>query len=277
MLNTYQYKKLTWIDLQAPTPNEVREVVDKYKIQPLIAEELITPNVKPKVDIYPEHIYLILHFPTFKRNDGLSDGSAQEIDFIIGKDFIITAHDKEIEPLRIFAKSFEINSILDKRQIGEHAGYIFYYMMRAIYNSLHDELEYTHSSLNAAEHKIFHGEEKNMVFRLSEINRDVLIFRESLNLHKEVLTSFEAAGKRFFSFDDKFDYYLRDIVGEFYKVQNSTQNCKDYLEELRRTNDSLLSTKQNEVSDQNPKQHNDNNNKAVTWVVTPACHRAVCH
>ena len=40
----------------------------------------------------------------------------------------------------------------------------------------------------------------------------------SLNLHKEVLTSFEAAGKRFFSFDDKFDYYLRDIVGEFFCI-----------------------------------------------------------
>ena len=84
-----------------------------------------------------------------------------------------------------------------------------------------------------------------MVFKLSEINRNILFFKEALNLHLEVLTSFENAGKKFFG--EEFDYYLRDITGEFYKVQNTTQNIKDFLEELRRTNDSLLSTKQGEI------------------------------
>ncbi len=245
MINKYQFRKLTWIDVETPTATEVRQLVDDHGIAPLVAEELLVPNMKPKVDVYPNHLYLILRFPSFKKNDGVDPEDSQEIDFVIGKNFIITAHYDHIEQLALFSKMFEVNSILDRSPIGDHAGFIFYYMIKNIYHHLLEDLEYARSSLLAAEKKVFHGEEKQMVFKLSEINRDVLFFKEALNLHLEVLTSFENAGKKFFG--EEFDYYLRDIIGEFYKVQNATQNIKDFLEELRRTNDSLLATKQGEI------------------------------
>jgi len=229
MINKYKFRKLTWIDVESPTPEEIRKLVDEHGIAPLVAEELLVPNMKPKVDVYPNHLYLILRFPSLKKNDGIDPEDSQEIDFVIGKNFIITAHYDHIE----------------RSPIGDHAGFIFYYMIKNIYHHLLEDLEYARSTLLSAEKKVFHGEEKQMVFKLSEINRDILFFKEALNLHLEVLTSFENAGKKFFG--EEFDYYLRDIIGEFYKVQNATQNIKDFLEELRRTNDSLLSTKQNEV------------------------------
>jgi magnesium transporter len=244
MIHKYQYKKLTWIDLESPTSNEVREIMNEYNVQPLVAEEMLLPTLKPKVDVYPNNIYLILHFPTLKKNTGDEDHN-QEIDFVIGKDFIITAHYDAIDPLHNFSKVFEVNSILDRSEMGEHAGYIFYYMLRHIYHQLMDDLESIRASLTAAEDKIFHGEEKKMVFKLSYINRDLLAFKDAINLHKEVLNSFEIAATKFFGKD--FDYHLRDLIGEYYKVQNEVQNSKDFLEELRRTNDSLLSTKQNET------------------------------
>jgi magnesium transporter len=244
MVNKYEYKKLTWIDLSSPTTNEVRELMGQYDIQPLVAEELLMPTLKPKVDVYHNNLYLILHFPSLKKDDADPDHN-QEIDFVIGKNFIITSHFDIIEPLNTFSKMFEVNSILDRSNMGDHAGFIFYYMIKNIYRKLLDDLESIRSSLSEAENKIFHGEEKQMVFRLSEVNRDILTFKEAINLHKEVLSSFEIAGKRFFGAD--FEYHLRDIIGEYYKVQNEVQNAKDFLEELRRTNDSLLSTKQNEI------------------------------
>jgi len=244
MIKKYVYKKLTWIDLESPTANDVRELMSEYDIHGLVAEELLIPTLKPKVDVYPNNIYLILHFPSLKKNK-VGDSINQEIDFVIGKDFIITSHFDSIDPLLNFSKIFEVNSILDRSNIGNHAGFIFYYMIKSMYRQLLEELEYIRSGLTDAEQRIFHGEEKKMVFRISEINRDILTFREAINVHREVLNSFEIAGKQFFG--DDFAYYLRDIVGEYYKVQNEVQNAKDFLQELRTTNDSLLTTKQNEV------------------------------
>ncbi len=234
---------MTWIDVESPEVNEVRELMEGYNVPPLVAEELLSRTLKAKVDVYANCIYVILHFPTIEKN-GHGERN-QEIDFVIGKNFIISSHFSSVDALHNFSKVFEVNSILDKSDLGDHSGFIFYYMIKDIYRHLIDELESVRTSLDDAENKIFHGKEKEMVFTLSEINRDILTFREALNMHKEVLNSFEIAGRQFFG--EKFAYHLRDILGEYNKVQNDVQSAKDFLEELRRTNDSLLTTKQNSV------------------------------
>lgn len=243
MLKKYAYDGLTWIDLESPSYEEIREVMETYNIDPLVAEELVSPSLRPKVDLYPNCIYLILHFPDFKNTRSRQNN--QEIDFILGKKVLITTRYDNIDPLHNFSKIFEVNSILEKSKIGDHAGFIFFYMMRNFYHALADELDYIKETLTDVEENIFSGKERDMVTELSVINRKLLAFKEAINVHKDVLNSFEAASKKFFG--DDFDYYNRSIIGEYYRVQGAVDSSKEYLDELRDTNDSLLSTKQNEI------------------------------
>lgn len=243
MLTRYTYRKLTWIDLENPTPGEVRGLMEEYKIHPLVGEELLGPTVRPKVDLYDNCIYLILHFPTVTHSH--NGETEQEVDFIVGKDFLITVRYDTIDSLREFAKVFEMNSVLDKSNLGDHAGYLFFYIMRELYKNLGAELGTVTSRLKRIEDGIFNGNEGRMVRQISETNKLLLDFRESIRFHKDVLESFEAAGKRFF--EEKFHYYLRSLIGEYYKVYNLLENQKETLVDLRETNDSLLTTKTNET------------------------------
>ncbi|MEK7661908.1 MAG: CorA family divalent cation transporter [Patescibacteria group bacterium] len=243
MLTTHTHKKLTWIDLENPTRDEVEKLMKEYDIHRLVAEELLGPTVRPKVDLYDNFIYLILHFPTISHSH--NGETEQEIDFIIGKNFIITVHYEMVDPLHEFSKIFEVNSLLDKSNIGEHAGYIFFYIMREIYKNLGNELSTITNRLKDIEERIFKGEESKMVEEISNTNKSLLDFRESIRFHKEVLESFEAAGKRFF--EEKFHYYLRALLGEYYKVYNQLENQKETLIDLRETNESLLTAKSNEI------------------------------
>ncbi|MEK7558542.1 MAG: magnesium transporter CorA family protein [Patescibacteria group bacterium] len=243
MLTTYKHKKLTWVDLENPTNEEVTRLMKEYKIHSLVAAELLSPTVRPKVDLYSNFIYLILHFPTISHSH--KGETEQEIDFIIGKEFLITVHYDTVDPLREFSKMFEVNSILDKSNMGEHAGYLFFHIMREMYKNLSDELGDITGLLKNIEEKIFKGREGEMVKEISSTNKLLLDFRESIRFHKEVLESFEVAGKSFF--EDKFHYYLRALIGEYYKVFNLLENQKEMLVDLRETNDSLLSTKTNET------------------------------
>lgn len=243
MIKKYTYDGLTWVDLESPSFEEVRTIMDEYSIDPLVAEELVKPTLRPKVDLYSNFIYLILHFPAFRHDH--TERNDQEIDFIIGKKVLITARYDNIDSLNTFSKQFEVNSILDKEKIGTHAGFIFFHMMRSLYHSLSDELALLRDELKTIEDNIFKGRERDMVKDLSNINRELLNFKEAVSVHKDVLNSFEAAGKKFFG--ESFDYHLRGIIGEYYKVQGAIDSSREYLNELRNTNDSLLSTKQNET------------------------------
>ncbi len=243
MLTKYTHKDVTWIDLESPTKEEVQKVMHEYSVHPTVAEELLMPTLKPRVDLHDDFIYLILHFPAFRHTH--THQQNQEIDFIVGKDFIITTRYDTVDPLHKFSKIFETNSILDKSDIGTHAGFVFFFMIKKLYKSLEHELEFIDDALETIEDDIFKGREKEMVVSLSVVSRDLLNFKQAMRSHKEVLDSFEEAGLEFFGKD--FSHHIKSIISEYYKINGTISTHNDSLYELRQTNDSLLTTKQNEV------------------------------
>lgn len=246
MLSRHRYKDLMWIDLESPTNDEVRLVMNEFDIHPLIAEELLVPSAKIKTERYPDMLYVVLHFPVFRHShQGEKVEEEQEVDFVIGKKFIVTTRYGIIDPLHKFSKVFDVNSILEERDLGEHAGYLFFYMLRKLYRSVEHELEFINDHLRDIEEHIFSGSEKEMVIELSHVSRVLLSFKHSLMHHRSLLESLEALGRSFFG--EPFGYHMRTILGEYQNVQTTIEVFGGTIAELRETNDSLLSTKQNEA------------------------------
>ncbi|HSE35438.1 MAG TPA: magnesium transporter CorA family protein [Candidatus Paceibacterota bacterium] len=243
MITRYPYRELVWIDIEKPTHEEVRALMDEFDIHPMVADELLGPSVRPKVDRHENFIYLVLHFPAIRHSHGSSQ--AQEIDFIIGKKFLITVRYDAVDPLHKFSKVFEVNSILDRSNIGEHAGFLFFYMIRKIYASCIHELEIIRDQLGDAEEQIFAGRERDMVEQLSVINRDLLTFHRALRQHEATLNSLARASEEFFG--NEFRHWIENVVGEYLKVEEMFEDQKEVLANLRETNNSLLSTKTNDV------------------------------
>lgn len=247
MVNTYKFQKVTWVDLESPTRDEVRALMKQYDIHPMAAEELLLPSTRSKVDRYDDFIYLILHLPvrrhSHKPHSG-HKGTRQELDIIVGKNFIITARYDAIDALHKFAKTFEVNSVLSRNGLlGEHAGYAFYYMMREIYHALGDELDSVKDALDEIERSTFAGREQDMVFEISKMSREMLSFKHAVNLHHEVLDSFSQAAKPFFG--DEYGHYTQALQGDYLKVEKAVHSLTEFLTEVRQTNNSLLETKQN--------------------------------
>lgn len=243
MIHRYTHKDTVWVDLIQPTPEEVTSITNEFSLHPSVAHELISPSVKSRVELHKKSIYLILHFPAFKHSH--SDDTKQEVDFVIGEKFLITARYDTIDAMDKFSKIVEVNSILD-RGFGENAtGTIFFGIVQEIYQSLWNELEYIGNSLTKIEDGIFSGKEREMVVAISELSRTLLNFKKSTDFHKEVLLSLDMFGKKIF--DDHFSYSVRKVLEEYYKVEDSIRNNMAFVVELRETNNSLLSTKQNEI------------------------------
>lgn len=239
MISKYTYKKLTWIDLESPTKDEVYSLMEEYSLPSLVGEELMTQTLRSKVDLYDSIIYMILHFPVISNKTHKSN--EQEVDFVIGKNFIITAHYEMINPLHEFSKMFETDSTLDKSLMGNHAGFLFFYIIRELYKNAMLELEDINDSLRDIEKNIFDGREGEMVAVISNLNRTLVDFKQAIRFHRETLRSFEGAGTKFFG--TEFSYYLSAITGEYNKVQNVLEGHKDILDDLKNTNDSLLTSK----------------------------------
>ncbi len=243
MISKSTYKNLTWIDLESPTREEVESLKESLDLPNLVAEEMRFPSNRSKVNRYGKCVYLILHFPVFSKKAGKV--LEQEVDFVIGKDFVITVHFEPINALNEFAKLFEINSTLDRGVDLSHAGHLFFHVIQELYHFLAAELDTMNDSIRDIERNIFNGRENQMVGVISAANRTLVDFKQTTRFHNETLLSLEQAGSEFFG--KEFSYQLSVITGEYRKIQKTIEDHKEVLRDLRETNDSLLTAKTNDI------------------------------
>ncbi|MFA6432376.1 MAG: CorA family divalent cation transporter [Candidatus Paceibacterota bacterium] len=246
MTTTHAAKGLVWIDLQSPTDDEISVLVKRYSLHPLVGEELKSSPSVVKIDFYKDYILVVLTLPIrVKKDDGYTIVDC-EVDFVVGKNFLITSRFEAIEQLEYFAKIFETNSILNKGEKIEHAGHLFYYMVMRLYGGMCSDLENIRDSLLMAETRIFGGDERKMVEVLSGLSRQLIDFRQTARVHRDVwdnMTTF--TGKELFNQD--FAPYINDLRDEFNRCHDLIVNARELLADLRETNDSLLNTRQNDI------------------------------
>lgn len=242
MLARYLHNGLTWIDLESPTREEVREVMEEFHLNHFVAEELLLPTNKPRVEFHTDYIYFILHFPALRHTHKTVE---QEIDFVVGKDFLITTRYDTIDPLHKFSKVFEVDSILSQNSSDDHMGFLFFSMLRRLYKAVDHEIDFIHADMSTIENHIFTGHERGMVQAISRSARDLLNLRQTIEPHRDVLKEFHISAVKLFG--ESFSPYVRSIENDYYRLNNHITRHTDSLHELRETNNSLLSTKENET------------------------------
>lgn len=243
MFKKQNYKSITWVDSENPTKDEARELMEEFGLNPEVAQDVLLPTFKDKISVFKDYIYFVLHFPAFKHTHNKSH--RQEIDFVIGKNFIISNRYESIDAMEKYAKIFEVNSILDKNESQIGSGELFLAMMRTIYQSLTDELDSINYLLREAEKNIFAGKEKSMVFELSRIGREIINFNHIITPHGNILDTLKQNSDKILG--KTFTLELNEIINEYNKIAKILENVTEVLHELRETNNSLLSTKQSET------------------------------
>lgn len=240
MITRHKYAEITWIDVDKPTLEDAAELTKEFGLHPILSEDLLSPSLRQKVDVYEDCLYLILHFPVPHHDRA---HAIHEVDFVVGKNFIITARYDALDPLHHFSKAFQANAILERNPPGDHAGYILFYMLKKLYESTSIALSLIGERLGVAEEEIFNGNEQRMVRELSVIQRDVLMYHRSLRHHKGMLHSLSDAANKFFG--QSFEHWTNELSGEYLKVEEKLEDRKEMINALRTTNDSLLAAKTN--------------------------------
>lgn len=228
-----------WTDLNSPTKEEIDSVVLTQGISPITAKDLLAPTPTQLAKEDGEIIYVVLHMPAFKHSHSVEE--TQEIDFVISGNGIVTARYDSIDALHYFAKQIEVSEILNKGQ----DSHLFFSMMKEIYKSMDDELSYMEDWMTEIEKNIFGGQEKAMVTTISNAGRNLLNFRKIVEPHGNIFEFLKETGKE--KFGEKFGIEARILAEEWRRTIKRVSNQMDLLVELRETNNSILTTKQNEI------------------------------
>ncbi len=247
ILDAKSKDNLTWHYLNFPDADELKKVAEVCKLNTSILYELSKPSLKPRAQRIGDFLYLVFHFP-FHTHKDFDTSSEYEIDFVIGKDFLLTATYDKISVLDEFASAFDVHSIssngVDDRPFEDPLD-IFNSILKLMYEEVERQIDIVKNELEHIEHAIFEGHHKEMVKAISQVARDILNLKQSLDPHQDIWKSILNEARELELTNIK--RRLQTTEDIFWKVRKHITNLWQTLTELRETNNSLLSTNQNEV------------------------------
>src|SRR5215471_13677283 len=61
---------LTWIHLDSPSLERAQELAERFGWHALDVEDVMSKRQRPKIDDYPEYLFIVLHFPFYDKRAG---------------------------------------------------------------------------------------------------------------------------------------------------------------------------------------------------------------
>lgn len=238
-MQTLTHKNVTWINFEVPTKEDVLFLHENFDIHPIILGELVTPTYQPRVLRYDQCLFFSIHIPLFDVKERTT--YAGELDIILTKDHLITAHRFPIYQIEKFFNELAESEGKRRIHLESTPTHLMYQLLEILLNSCFPKLYHIAEKIEKIETEVFAGNEKEMVFEISLVKRDLLNFRRTLKPQRSLIESLLATKHAFIPTD--LTPYFQDLIGTNIRVWNMLESNKETIEALEATNNSLLSNK----------------------------------
>jgi len=234
-----KHKKITWIDFENPENDDITFLQENFNIHPLAIEELITPTYQPKVVQYDNCLFLSIHIPLFDVEHRTTYSG--ELDIILTDRHLITSHRQSIYQLTKFFEDLEKSEGKRRLTLETTPAHLLHQLIALLLNSCFPRLNHISQKLDFIENQVFAEKEKEMVFEISVLKRDILNFRRTLKPQRSIIESILQKEHPFIPAETKI--YFQDMIGTNVRLWNILESQKETIEALEDTNNSLLSNK----------------------------------
>ncbi len=235
--------KVTWVDIRDPNEKDIRYLREHFNLHPLILGEIIPRGHRPKVEHYSNYLFMILHYPIYSKEK--RETRSRELDIIVTKDVLITSHYKSILPLKSLFDTCNLYKEEQKKYMSEEAGHLLFFLLNEFWENCLTKLTRIDKRIDETEKHIFSGKQKEMVLEISLIKTDIINFWRIIEPQQQILESLSREGTSFFG--AKLAPYFADLLGTYDKAWNQLKTFKETMVSLEQTNQSLLSSKINEI------------------------------
>src|SRR5438445_13234684 len=234
---------LTWIHLKAPTSEEASALADRFGWHPLDLEDVLSKRQRPKVDEYPDYLFVVLHFPAYDK--AVQRLNAGELDGLLGPDYLVTLPAVELLPVtRLFGRCYEDAGLRDDL-FSKGPGYLFYHVLDDLFDYCFPILDKIGHKLDSIEDDIFEGRSDEVVRDISNVKQEIISYRKIIKPERPTLRLLERYVERFLP--QELDLYFDDIVDAAERIWDILDNYKEVVEALEDTNESVISHRQNDV------------------------------
>jgi magnesium transporter len=235
-----------WVNIEQPSPLEAAWLEEHFEFHPLDLEDVLSRNQRPKIDEYPEYLFIVLHFPVFDRSVGRLN--AGELDIFVGRDFLVTIPNQPLQPVQYLFERCRQKEELRDQLFSQGSGYLLYRIVDDSFDYCFPMLRKIGNKLDAVEDEIFEGRSEEVVRDISNVKQEIINFRKVVRPQRTVLRDLEKVKGRYLAPEgEQLEIYFDDIVDAHERIWDMLENYKEVVVALEETNESVLSHRVNDI------------------------------
>ena len=234
---------LTWIHINEPGPLEAAYIAERFGFHELDIEDVLSKRQRPKIDEYPDYLFIVLHFPIYDKS--VQRLNAAELDVFLGQDFLITLANVELLPVTYLFRRCEEDIELREELFSKASGYLLYHVLDDLFDYCFPILDKIGHKLDSVEDDLFEKRAEDVVRDLSNVKQEIISYRKIIKPERSTLRLLERQIERFLPED--LELYFDDIVDASERIWDLLDNYKEVVEALEDTNESVISHRQNDV------------------------------
>ncbi|GAB1421722.1 magnesium/cobalt transporter CorA [Anaerolineales bacterium] len=243
-IESIHFGRITWVNVVHPSAEDIDELQAMYPyIHPLNLEDIGSRIERPKIDEDDDYLFLVMHFPVWDRLVSIT--RATEVDFILGRGYIVTIHEKTLKPLQNLFNQCRQDEATRQAVMGRGASYAFHVIVDMLVDYIIPMLRKVEAHIRKIEEDIFVDDAPQVIRRIVIVRRDIIALRRIVRQQVPILEELENTENPLIHEDQ--EQYFGDVADHLYKARDIIEENYELINVLADTMDMLANHRINEV------------------------------
>ncbi|MFH1174970.1 MAG: magnesium/cobalt transporter CorA [archaeon] len=208
-----------WLDLEMANEQEILLVKEAFGFHDLTLDDIKKFTALPKVDEYDEYLFVIFHRIYYDaRQKSLV---VREIDFALGKNYLVSAHEVEFPSINAMRKKIEINPII----LAQGPDFLLHGNIDYFIDQYLPIIDLWDDELAMIEEEVIRGRNKNAMRKLLTMKRNIISFKKSIGPQRDFIDKLTRTNSAFIT--KKAVAYFKDISDHIHRAYISLEAIRD--------------------------------------------------
>ena len=212
-------------------------IKDVFRIHALTVDDCLKKETRIKIEVFDYYFLVIVYGIIVQKGEM----RIQEVDCIVGKNFIITNHLNDVEAIKQLHEDPQVlNKLLNKGP-----EFVLQYIVDRLVESFFPAIESIDQEIDSIEAKIFKKADPHTLSRLFKFKQHVIALKRHTTNHREVITALAKRTVPFLS--PRSEVYFRDTYDKVIRVSDFIDIQRELVSNIVETHTIVVSKKMNQV------------------------------
>lgn len=243
MIDTIKIGTLSWFHLHQPSDEDFQFISKEFHFHPLDIEDCKSKlNQRPKVDIYDDYYFLILHFPVFDKSMKLL--KTREVKIFWGQDYVITVGSGHWVINEMFNEGKKQEKAGEEFEVGTSDALLYSILIRLLKANT-NIMQKIGQDIDVSSKQLFDKKAVKTIEGISITRKNLILLNTIFKPQLPIFAQFESG--RIEGFADKMEDYWSNVLDYIKNMWDRTEDYEELIEGLAKTFDSLQANRTNEI------------------------------